>query len=56
MLAASGQLGLALQGELLTDLKVIYCRRGSTITVHEIAMPAMQRNSGIGPTGFFPDR
>ncbi|MDK1376489.1 hypothetical protein QN222_18570 [Sinorhizobium sp. 6-70] len=54
VLGAGGQLGLALEGELLADLKDIYCGRNSTITVHEIAMPAVLRNGGIGTHWLLP--
>lgn len=54
VLGAGGQLGLALEGELLADLKDIYCRRDSMITVHEVAMPAVLRNGGIGTHWLLP--
>ncbi|WOS67181.1 MULTISPECIES: hypothetical protein [Sinorhizobium] len=54
VLGAGGQLGPAPEGELLADLKEIYCGHESAIPVHEIAMPAVLRNGGIGTHWLLP--
>jgi hypothetical protein len=53
---AGGQLGLALEQELLEDIRAAYARLGGTIVVHEIAMPPVLRRGGIGTHWLLPGR
>jgi hypothetical protein len=54
VLGAGGQLGLGMEGEVLSDIRDIYCKLGSTVTVHEITMPPVLRNGGIGTHWLLP--
>ncbi|MER9631010.1 hypothetical protein [Mesorhizobium sp. M0296] len=54
VLGAGGQLGLGMEGEVLSDIRDIYCNLGSTVTVHEITMPPVLRNGGIGTHWLLP--
>jgi hypothetical protein len=53
--SAGGQMGLALEAELLEDLQALYERHGSSVTVHELPMPAVLRD-GIGTHWMIPSR
>ena len=48
-------MGLALEAELLEDLQALYERHGSSVTVHELPMPAVLRD-GIGTHWMIPKR
>jgi hypothetical protein len=52
--SAGGQMGLALEAELLEDLSRLYMAHGSSVTVHELPMPAVLRD-GIGTHWMIPD-
>jgi hypothetical protein len=54
VLAAGGQLGLGMEGEVLSDIRDIYCGRRSTVLVHDITMPPVLRNGGIGTHWLLP--
>lgn len=54
VLAAGGQLGLAMEGEVFSDIKETYCGRGATLLVHDITMPPVLRNGGIGTHWLLP--
>lgn len=53
--SAGGQLGLALEAELLGDLGPRYKANGSRIVAHEISMPPVLRD-GIGTHWILPDQ
>jgi hypothetical protein len=54
VLAAGGQLGLGMEGEVFSDIRDIYCGHHSTVLVHDITMPPVFRNGGIGTHWLLP--
>jgi hypothetical protein len=48
-------MGLALEGQLLADLGQTYREHGSSVTVHELPMPAVLRD-GIGTHWMLPGK
>jgi hypothetical protein len=54
VLNAGGQLGLGMEGEMLSDLKQFYCDRGSSVSAFEVTMPSALRSGGIGTHWLLP--
>lgn len=55
VLGAGGQLGLSMEEEVFSDLGASYCTSRSSVTVHEIIMPPVLRNGGIGTHWLLPE-
>jgi len=54
VLGAGGQLGLGLETEIRADMEKLYCDHKSQMTVHEIAMPPIFNDGGIGTHWLLP--
>lgn len=55
VLGAGGQLGLGLETELRAAIERLYCDHSSEISIHEIAMPRVFRDGGIGTHWLLPN-
>lgn len=55
VLGAGGQLGLGLETELGAAIKDLFCKRGSQFSIHEITMPPIFTNGGIGTHWLLPN-
>jgi len=55
VLGAGGQLGLGLERELRSEIKSLYCGLDAPFAVHEIMMPDMFTNGGIGTHWLLPN-
>jgi len=55
VLGAGGKLGLGLESELKTEIEKLYCDRYASFMVHEIMMPGMFTNGGIGTHWLLPN-
>jgi len=54
VLGAGGQLGLGLETEIRADMEKLYCDHKSRVVFHEIAMPPVFRDGGIGTHWLLP--
>jgi hypothetical protein len=54
VLGAGGQLGLGLETEIRDDMEKLYCGHKSQMIVHEIAMPPIFNDGGIGTHWLLP--
>lgn len=54
VLGAGGQLGLGIETEIRDDMEKLYCDHKSQMTVHEIAMPPIFNDGGIGTHWLLP--
>ena len=54
VLGAGGQLGLGLETEIRADMEKLYCDHKSQISIHEIAMPPIFNDGGIGTHWLLP--
>ncbi|MGO7047581.1 patatin-like phospholipase family protein [Rhizobium johnstonii] len=55
VLGAGGQLGLGLETELRAAIERLYCDHSSEVSIHEIAMPRVFRDGGIGTHWLLPN-
>lgn len=55
VLGAGGQLGLGLETELRSAIEKFYCDHNSEVTIHEITMPRVYRDGGIGTHWLLPN-
>ncbi len=55
VLGAGGQLGLGLETELRSAIEKLYCDHQSEANIHEIAMPPVFRDGGIGTHWLLPN-
>jgi len=55
VLGAGGQLGLGLETELRSAIEKLYCDHNSEVSIHEITMPRVFRDGGIGTHWLLPN-
>jgi hypothetical protein len=55
VLGAGGQLGLGLETELRAAIEKLYCDHNSEVSIHEITMPRVYRDGGIGTHWLLPN-
>ncbi|RDJ00819.1 hypothetical protein B5K05_33680 [Rhizobium phaseoli] len=55
VLGAGGQLGLGLEQELRLAIEQLYCDHNSQLSIHDITMPPVFRDGGIGTHWLLPN-